>query len=338
VAEEFAQLGYNTGGFHSNPFLDERYGWGRGFDEYFNGSFSKKENQIKQGLHSLVSKSDTAKRWARRALSFLGRRIGRDMRGGSEPYVPAETLNRQVEDWLNEQHDPVFLWIHYMDVHNPWYPRAGTASEAIDQRELLQTFYKARESPEALTESERETLRCAYRGSVQYFDRELNRCMDLLEAELSDPVFCLTSDHGELFGENGMYFHPGVLEPELLRVPMMFSEGGLSSDAGHLASLVDVVPTLLSLADSSTHEQFDGVSLISETERQEIFASARDSVRIITEEGNSEHTIEEAQDIEWVSQNGRSHIQRLSNQAVNDSITRFEDDDLDEQLKALGYK
>ena len=97
------------------------------------------------------------------------------------------------------------------------------------------------------------TLRArrAYYGSVSYID---DRVGDLLQAlntaDLVDnTVIIFTSDHGEMFGERGMWFKRTFFE-QSLRIPLIIHAPGRIKPqrVETLASLVDLVPTFMGFA------------------------------------------------------------------------------------------
>lgn len=361
VAEYFSELGYATGGFHSNPLLHEKHGWDRGFDHYFTGGFEGTGKSVMGTVQNLVTKFDVTSQLAQSVLSLVGQHTGRDIRGGGRPYIPAGELQRRAVEWADEQRDPVFLWVHYMDVHNPWYPHEGTDSADLDKSNLMRSFYKARDNPSAVTDADRRTLEKAYRGSVQNFDRHLDSFLDELERTLDDPILCLTSDHGELFGENETYLHPASVYSKLLHVPLIVGSSGESPSEQAPVSTVDILPTLVSMASgdansvtadagdasgttpdgSNATADVDGLDLSADeaTERREVFGASSDEVRVVTEGGDSAHDVVDREFARELSEDGREQVERLRSSDLTDSRTIDDDDDeLDEQLEALGYK
>ena len=58
----------------------------------------------------------------------------------------------------------------------------------------------------------------AYRRTL----REVDRSLGILRDEIgTDPLWILTSDHGEEFGDHGGFFHGFTLYDEVTRVPLL---------------------------------------------------------------------------------------------------------------------
>src|SRR5207244_715694 len=87
-------------------------------------------------------------------------------------------------------------------------------------------------------------------GEVAFVDYYFGRLLALLDEPpfVAHTAVVLTSDHGEAFGEHGLYRHGFEVWEELVHVPLVVHIPGVA--AGHVAtrrSAVDLVPTLLDL-------------------------------------------------------------------------------------------
>lgn len=106
-------------------------------------------------------------------------------------------------------------------------------------------------------------LRRAYYGMVSYIDDKLGQIVAELErlGELDRTVVILTSDHGDMVGEHGMFFKRTFREWSA-RVPLIFAGPGIAAGAtqGQPVSLVDMFPTLLSLAGAADDGDLDQCS------------------------------------------------------------------------------
>jgi choline-sulfatase len=135
--------------------------------------------------------------------------------------------------WLKDnEHRPVFLWVHYFDPHAEYEPP--------------EPFLKKFENP--------------YDGEIAFVDREVSR---LLNSAGKETVIILTADHGESLGEHGETTHAVFLYNATIRVPLLIRAPGLKPrkrlDA---VSLVDLAPTLLEFAGEKSSVKVDGVSLL----------------------------------------------------------------------------
>ena len=177
---------------------------------------------------------------------------------------------------------PMFLWIHYWDVHEPndppepylsMFPRdaelAGIAEQrGIDPAGLSQAFdayYRARhfhvplyrERGREVTEEEVPPvsaehvldLLARYDGDVRSMDDAVAEVVGVLrELDLWDQtVFTLTADHGQSLGQHNWLEH-GRVTNENVRVPWILYAPGLGPRrASGIASTIDLGPTLAQL-------------------------------------------------------------------------------------------
>jgi arylsulfatase A-like enzyme len=115
-------------------------------------------------------------------------------------FMPAEHVNGHVEGWLSQrtQRDkPLFLYVHYLDPHDPWVIEPPKSPLHADQMK-------------------------AYDVHVSHFDRHLKPMLESVRAALgAEPVIVLTSDHGEEFGEHGASGHGSSLSREQLHIPLL---------------------------------------------------------------------------------------------------------------------
>ena len=125
-------------------------------------------------------------------------------------------------------------------------------------------------------ERRRSTLR--YYALCSYVDDQFGRVLDRLEemAEAENTFVVFTSDHGEMLGDRRRFSKYCLYEGSV-RVPLMVAGPGIPA---HLrgtvddrpAELVDVLPTLLSVAGEATPPEFPGTSLLDEPVRAGCFA------------------------------------------------------------------
>jgi uncharacterized sulfatase len=81
---------------------------------------------------------------------------------------------------------------------------------------------------------------------------------------LEETMIVVTSDHGEALGERGSFGHYQALYEELVRVPLVIRPpGGASATVEEQVGLVDIAPTVLDYAEIEFPESinFSGVSL-----------------------------------------------------------------------------
>jgi len=268
VAEQFSEAGYETGGFHSNPYLDTDYGYDRGFDYYMGrdkGEEMDKATFSSEAWQFITRRigSDRLSDGIRNLYQSVGSNLGIQI--GGDPYLNAEDINDSVVRWVDQTDGPKFIWVHYMDVHTPYYPHEGTVSEDISKRRAVKLFHRVHDQRGDASEDDIDLLRRLYRGELQYLDRCLGDLLDDLghHLDLNESILAFSSDHGEAFNEHGHVFHPdGVQYDELVHIPLLVNGPDFDTTTVDTpVSNIDLVPTLLSAANHPIPESCMGDDL-----------------------------------------------------------------------------
>lgn len=244
IATELDDAGYATAGFHSNPYLSRAYGFDRGFDAFDDGLPLAKN----------------------RLLTFLHRAINHFR---LQPYTRAEDLNAQGLKWLDETTaERRFLWLHYMDPHGPYQPPARTQElfrdETVGQRTAKKLWRRTVDEPETITDEERETLIDLYDAEIRYTDEMIGAFLDELEARdlLDSSLVVVAADHGDAFGQHGIYGHPRHLYEELIHVPLLvLGPNGSSARIERPVENIDIGATILDAVDRGVPLEFEGEPL-----------------------------------------------------------------------------
>lgn len=156
---------------------------------------------------------------------------------------------------ITHPHDPFVLpepyWDRYAaDEIDPPRSPAPPLEDLHPADRWIQTHHEADRFPLSLDETLR--ARRAYYAAVSYVDDMIGRVLGELQrlGMSQDTLIVVTSDHGEMLGEHGMWFKRSYRDPSV-RVPLVVAGPGIPAAATRHApvSLMDLVPTLLDLTD-----------------------------------------------------------------------------------------
>jgi choline-sulfatase len=168
-------------------------------------------------------------------------------------------------------HDPYVTrrryWDRYEGVEIPM-PRVTAADVAPDDPHSARLRDVSNQAAAAVTDEHVGWARRAYYGNITYVDEWTGRLVDALAAlELAgDTVVVLLADHGDLLGERGLWYKMSFFEGSA-RIPIVIHAPGRFAPrrVDQPVSLVDVLPTLLELADLAPDAAVDplaGSSLV----------------------------------------------------------------------------
>jgi arylsulfatase A-like enzyme len=186
-------------------------------------------------------------------------------------------VEAKAHEWLSKHNGkPFFLFLHYYDVHSDYHslpryekqfvrPYQGIADGSTLQLLLFRKNLEKRFHFFSLDDNDVKHLIDLYDAGIRQMDDGMARLFALLEKKdmLDNTLIIVTSDHGEEFMEHGGVLHGRTQFQELIHVPLLIRGPGLphSKRLRHIASLVDVMPTILALQGISPPASLDGINL-----------------------------------------------------------------------------
>jgi choline-sulfatase len=168
-------------------------------------------------------------------------------------------------------HDPYAIpqeyWDRYRDEDVPMPAYGYDASIAHPHEERLRQVCALGDLE--VTDDMVRDARHAYLGAVSYVDDHLARLLGILRAtgRLENTVVILTSDHGDMQGERGLWYKMSFFEGSA-RVPLVVSAPGRfpPSRVSSPVSTMDLLPTLVGIAGGDDRgpalADLDGRSLL----------------------------------------------------------------------------
>ena len=165
LAEDLAKAGFATAAFVSGYPLAAQFGLARGFAVY-DDAFGK--GQLERGAAATTDK----------ALAYLA---------GAK----------------NEANQPLFLWVHYYDPHEPYAPAEP---------------WKSRFAADP------------YRGEIAAMDEQLGRLLTAFSSATAgrNSKIVVVGDHGEGRGDHGEQFHGNLLYQGVMHVPLLLAGSGIA--------------------------------------------------------------------------------------------------------------
>jgi arylsulfatase len=233
LAERLRRAGYETIGISTNPHLTRAVGFADGFDHFFESAALR--NAIADGMQ-------VTGRLVRELLVDADEAVGIAMR-----YLRVRDRRR-----------PYFLWLHLLDPHWPYSPRAPYIGEFgggvrldVDRDRLDLGVPMDKVEEFGLTAESglfRHLVDC-YDSEIRAVDEEIGRLVRQLP-ELEEGILVVTADHGEGLLEHGQLGHRLTLYEEEVRVPLLIRLPRSRRQQRVVespVSLVDLTPTLLGL-------------------------------------------------------------------------------------------
>lgn len=233
---------------------------------------ASRKQRLDQGFDRFVSSRNLEERYGEN-LYRHGTTAGPDSPGWATATSRAALeLVREVPD-----SEPLFLWVFYFDPHFVYRPPAPWQGEGLGTACWdLYDYYEERRDERGqlfsdvggVASAAQEDCRELYRAEVAYTDSEIGRLLDGLadEGRLDDALIVFTADHGENFGEWGLFFeHGDNVHDAGIRVPLVVSGPGVARGRRDRTAvgLIDVAPTLLGLLEIEAPDGMKGADLSS---------------------------------------------------------------------------
>ncbi len=245
TAKHLSDAGYDTAHFQSNPNATREHGIDTGFNHYYYQLNAGYEEQTTAFLEWLRTE-------AREPFYAYIHLID-----PHEPYSPAPEIFRELHG-------------HTIEEHLTRLPKAEFVRLQNYHRQTWDGLFKTdqRPGPEVLTRFSRESmqyLEALYTAEIRGMDGQFGRMLAALDEQgLRDRcIVAVTSDHGEAFGEDGLFYHGSGLHDAQIHVPLVLQLPGMLKGTRypHTVSQYDIHPTLLALAGVADTEVYGRVIL-----------------------------------------------------------------------------
>ena len=211
----------------------------------------------------------------------------------------ATIVTEKAKKLLKKKKHPFFLWLHYMNPHQPYDPPERYLKEIKYNGFLKPPFmphnpfhipgdYSHPTNLDIklgyvfLSEEDKEFVRQLYYAEVKYLDEKIGELVRLIKQEglEKNTVIIFTSDHGEELWDHYQWEHGHTLYQELIHIPLIIWGAGLKPRVvKEPVRALDLLPTLADLIGIKHNPHWQGKSFINllkglalEPEQRIIFA------------------------------------------------------------------
>ena len=264
LAELLAHQGYTTVGVAANLYMRSEFDLGRGFESL----------EIPRPVPILADENwYLLRRSLRRVLSYEFDTAQFDRLFGRGEEIDGELLSLVAMRATPDRQ--FFAFINYMDAHFPYAPPRpfDTLFPGKDHRlteEDLDAEQQAIAGGAPVPGNYRPHVLSQYDGGIAYLDDRIGKLVHWLKQQeaYDDTMIIVTSDHGEAFGERNHTGHANSPYQNLLHVPLLvkYPVSAAAPRARSVVdvpvSMVDVAPTILSVAGAPVPGTMQGRSLL----------------------------------------------------------------------------
>lgn len=259
LAEVLTEKGYITVGFIGSQHNSAIYNVDQGFARY-NERLDFIKTRLTYDEFSML-------KTLRVFFPFLRYFLGIDAE------VRSTQMNKDIFRWIKKNKEkPFFIFAYYFDVHPP-YQLAGKFTDYEKPEEFLDLsdfdFYGLESDVIGKDNVPRlfiDSMVKFYDNQIFELDNEIGNLITKLEelGLIDNTLIIITADHGEAFGEHGIFHHNQALYQELIHVPLIiyYPEEFKAQRISETISTIDILPTILNITNIDAPRNIDGVSLI----------------------------------------------------------------------------
>ena len=132
---------------------------------------------------------------------------------------------------LADAEEPFFLFLNFIETHDPYRPPRDYIREFLPddaglsevKAALDYVSTRATAGADRITDRQRELLLALYDAEIRYVDDLIREFVGYLEESglRENTVLIVLSDHGDAFGEHGLWGHQGRIYNETSHVPLV---------------------------------------------------------------------------------------------------------------------
>ena len=233
ISEPLKAADIYTAGFHSNAYLSYFFGYNKGWEIFY--------DSMQDDVTDMY------------------------------PFIRGGDINNKVKGFLNNFSfsKPLFLWVHYMDVHEPYIAEDSYLSQIdsnirLSKDEMFILFKDVILKRNISDDKNVDILKKLYMAKVAETDNYLKELFTTFEEKglLDNSTIIITADHGDEFAEHGGLSHDGKMYKELINIPFLVYDKSFSFTAIDTpVSLIDIPSTICKMMDAEPAASFKGKSL-----------------------------------------------------------------------------
>ncbi len=251
LVERLEEKGYRSTCITVNGWLSGQFGVTRGFDTVDNlstGGFSEVLTSARRKMDEWLAREGLES--IKRLLVRTGNRLFHYWMAGSE----TEKVLENGKEFIESGEEPFLLFMNLMDAHEPYFPPLEYREKhgAPDPREVCQD---PTDHHTGRKEADFDSIHRIYDASVDYMDDCIGDFFSYLKENglWEETIVIVTSDHGQMLGEDNEYGHQFSLAEPLVSVPLMV-KGMDRQEIEHQVDLQELYDLIPALVDGETPE------------------------------------------------------------------------------------
>ncbi len=178
-------------------------------------------------------------------------------------YSAELTIYKAIELLKEVKDKPFFLFMNLMETHIPHYPPLSlweklwkknllNLQKKWEHKKLLEYIAQHISGKGEIPPEEIELWKELCQREIKYADHQIGKLIKFLEKEnlLNRTFLVITSDHGDYYGEHGLFSHAFGLHDTVIKVPLIIRYPGIFEGGKRITVQVqihDLFPTIMEI-------------------------------------------------------------------------------------------
>lgn len=196
----------------------------------------------------------------------------------TEDFTYAYRCTQRAVDFLDKHSDEDFLLVvSYDEPHGPcicpapWntmyenfrWDDNPNFTDDLSKKPFYQTLW----AKDAINRSAEEInkpskMLSLFLGCNSFVDKEIGRVIDSIDRNCPEALVIYTSDHGDMLGNHRLQMKNAACYREIANIPLIVRGGACGAVCSHMASHVDITPTILDYFNVPIPKIIEGKSML----------------------------------------------------------------------------
>jgi len=166
---------------------------------------------------------------------------------------------------IESSSSPFFLFVNFVETHAPYRPPRNYIKQFLPDDVTLREIQEALDyssdevslGRDEISDRQRDILLGLYNAELRYLDDVIGEFYQFLESEniADETVFLIVSDHGDLFGKDGLWGHQAQVYNDVCHVPLIIKyPWDTKKEETDIVELRQLCPHILNVAEGDEQE------------------------------------------------------------------------------------
>jgi len=266
----FKESGYKTAAFSTNGLISRKFGFDKGFDEFFQMWLpDPEENDMILDLNAdndierifKLFKLIIARNNKRNLAKGIKQKIYKRFRNNifkDATFSTDRTIKLLKNNIIKKENHKAFYFLNLMQTHEKHNPPISTRNIFVKNNAKYENYYKKKTyhdhyAVEPFSDGLLNYLKLLYEEEILYLDFIIEDLILFLKANTlyDESTIVITSDHGQQFGEHGHFTRTFSIYEPVIKIPFYIKWPGRlennSKEKDELVMLQDLYSTFINL-------------------------------------------------------------------------------------------